>query len=67
MKQKITFEEEEEEDDDEEGEEEDSPLKLRQISRYLHTEYLQYLYPRAGRSWRRRAGRRMTVSRRRTC
>ena len=43
MKQKITFEEEEEEDDDEEGEEEDSPLKLRQISRYLHTEYLQYL------------------------
>ena len=37
MKQKITFEEEEEEDDDEEGEEEDSPLKLRQISRYLHT------------------------------
>ena len=44
MKQKITFEEEEEEDDDEEGEEEDSPLKLRQISRYLHTEYLQYLY-----------------------
>ena len=67
MKQKITFEEEEEEDDDEEGEEEDSPLKLRQISRYLHTEYLQYLSPRAGRSWRRRAETRMTVSRRRTC